>query len=772
MKEKLGKGMLHTFALIIIGIFATAGLLLSINNTFFGPMTAEAGMTQTQKGINEFINDIMNDKSLTDEQKAMIVQTMRTFTADCITSMDDAKLLIQKLIESDLLNDEEKEFLSSVLAMIESGEITDLGLVKSILSNILLKIKGYVVGEKSPTYMNLEALIENIKADPSLTDRQKGMYSDILYAIMDEDLSLVNLPDAESIKSLIKTLLDNDMITDTTTKATLEKLLSDLEDGKEVNLRVLKEVLRYSFKQMMGDSTYSLDQKNLLDELVRQYTNKYDGVPAFTDIEDAEKFLEKLLDSGLITDAHVIRDSESVLTMIYSGGDVSLDTINDVIARALDNIKANLLAEKISVLTGTEVPEGIDANTYYEQLISRFTSSQFNYLETLALANRSDIDKLMEEIDQNMVLTDEQRQALLDSLETYQRGGDDTLSDAARQLQEAIDKNGRMDSKTKAGLITMINSVDDDNKMSVRDLRDKLQKKIDDLGDNDRELKKDLEKIIANLDASTKQNYENLKKDLKKLEKDENDDIDDVNIAMASIRKDLASSNSSDAAAMASIRTDLTALDRKTASKIEDLANNTDSSVEALKTQVNARMNAMEADTDEKLNDLESETDTKINNLRNETNTAIALLRADLDDVAQSVVDTNEAMTTMNENLIARDEDMKTALGASMLASFTNVETSITNHINNTNANLNAMYVNLNNKIKQVYDDNQAIQTNMGTQFDATLDTSGSEPVLTFTPHDATAVYTATDPGTATEYDDLIETDVPSGTYVEPTYGN
>ena len=200
--NKLNKGFLSKvskFAVVILCLISL-GMSWSAMSSVYGSRAVQA-MTETQRLIDDFIADIMSDRTLTDGEKAMLVQCMRTFTTDCITSMDDAMLLIDRLLKSNLLTDEDITLLEDLKAMIESGEITDLGMVKSILSNVLLRIKNDIASEKSPTFIKLEDLALQIKNDPTITESQRGMFLDIIYSILDEDLEMVGVNDKESVKA-------------------------------------------------------------------------------------------------------------------------------------------------------------------------------------------------------------------------------------------------------------------------------------------------------------------------------------------------------------------------------------------------------------------------------------------------------------------------------------------------------------------------------------------------------------------------------------------
>lgn len=823
-EQKKKEGLLKRIGKIavVVMVVLSLGMSSAAFMSMFGPGQVEAGMTQTQKAIDKLIASIMGSKELTDEQKAMLVQSLRTFSADCIVSMEDASLMIDWLIDSDLLTDDQVALLMNLRKLIDSGDITDVNLVRAILSNVLAELKEYIVGEKSPTYVGLENMCEEIKNDTSLTESQRTQYLDILYAVMSDELALVGLNGDAGYMAVIQTMLDEGLITDPGTESTLQGILNDLKNGKSYDSQIIEEVIKYAFTQMMGDDTLTTSQREVLAELVDAYTNENQGYAAFTESADAIKFMEYIYDSNLVRDANVIRDMETVLTATYEGTDVELDILNDVISRALSDIYASLLSEKIGVLTGKDAPslEGLNSKEYYEKLIARCTSSRFNYIEAIAHCNRDEIQNLYDAIDQNMILSDNQRITLMQSLNTYQMDNDAAVATLAVELRNLIDENGEMDVQTKAGLITMINSLDDNSRLSMSELEEKLRAKATELSATDNKLALDLEDLQASLEEADKKNLNKLKSDIKKLENNTNDSFDKTALDIAAVRKELAENAGADNATAAALRSDLAALDRHTADAILALANDTDSKLEELRQQTNTRINNLETDTNNRINNLETntnnridtletdtnnridtlesdtnthfttleasvdsrfeqmeeDTDAKIAALRTETNTALALLRTDLEGVEQSVVDTNAAMETMNQTLVARDEDMKTALGASMLASFTNVETFLSTFVNNTDTNFNAMYVELYGKMHQQYTENVTNHNNlknaMGSQFDYTLDTTGAEPVLTFTPHTEGVVsnYTGTDPGTPTSYTTYVGTDAPSDTYVEPVY--
>ena len=732
-ENKLKNGFLGKVGRIVMVIALVASLGLSITNftTAFGPNSASA-MTQTQKDLNDLISKITKDKKLTDNQKAMLIEVFRNFSTDCIVSMDDAKLVMDKLLESGLLTEYDTNLLTTLKSKIDSGEITNLPLVKAVLSNVLLRIKGYIVGEKSETFMGLESLADQIKLDASLTEEQKGKYNDIIYALLDEDIILNNLDKPEDIEGLISTMLDNGLITDPATENALTGALDELKNGKTGNIEFIRELLKYAFRQMQGDESLDNEGKALVNELISAYTNINDNNVEFDNVGDGDKFLGLLLGSGLVKDAKTIRFGRSV----HEKENPELGEVNEAVNMALNDIRDNLLSEKISILTGVNVPDGVNVDEYYKQLIARYTSSQFNYLETLALANRKELDNLLLELDNNMILTDEQRERMMSILTDYSKGGDSITEATAKELQDAIDKNGNMDSRTKAELLNIINSVSGDNKDGVNDLREALEKEIEKLEDTDSALADDLKKALANLNAADQANYDKLKAELKKLSDDEEDDVDDLSLSIASVKEQLIKSNEAGSLSDAALKNEIAALDRKTASDIQNLSDK----------------------TEEDIQDLRDETDAKIATLRNETNTALALLRSDLNAVENSVVDTNARLTDTTTRLVARDEDMKTAIDASLMTSFGNLGSNLSEFITNTQNN----FLNLQNENATNYNNMKA---NLGMQMNYTLDTTDpSNPVLTFTPYGTgfedydSGTFTETDDNTATAYESPVYT--------------
>lgn len=787
-ENKLKNGFLGKVGRIVMVIAVVASLGLSITSftTAFGPNSASA-MTQTQKDLNDLISKITKDKKLTDNQKAMLIEVFRNFSTDCIVSMDDARLVIDRLLDSGLLTDYDKNLLTTLKSKIDSGEITNLPLVKAVLSNVLLRIKGYIVGEKSETFMGLESLADQIKLDASLTEEQKGKYNDIIYALLDEDIILNNLDKPEDIEGLISTMLDNGLITDPATENALTGALDELKNGKTGNIEFIRELLKYAFRQMQGDESLNNDGKALVNELISAYTNINDNNVEFDNVGDGDKFLGLLLGSGLVKDAKTIRFGRSV----HEKENPELGEVNEAVNMALNDIRDNLLSEKISILTGVNVPDGVNVDEYYKQLVARYTSSQFNYLETLALANRKELDNLLLELDNNMILTDEQRERMMSILSDYSKGGDSITEATAKELQDAIDKNGNMDSRTKAELLNIINSVSGDNKEGVNDLREALEEKIEELEDTDSALADDLKKALANLNAADQANYDKLKAELKKLSDDEEDDVDDLSLSIASVKEQLIKSNEAGSLSDAALKNEIAALDRKTASAIQNLTDKTESDIQDLSDKTDADIQDLrdEKDTDiqnlrdekntdiqnlknetdtniqnlrnEKdadIQDLRDETDAKIANLRNETNTALALLRSDLNAVEESVVDTNARLTDTTTRLVTRDEDMKTAIDASLMTSFGNLGSNLSEFITNTQNN----FLNLQNENATNYNNMKA---NLGMQMNYTLDTTDpSNPVLTFTPYGNgfenydSGTFTETDDNTATAYESPVYT--------------
>ena len=335
-----------------------------------------------------------------------------------------------------------------------------------------------------------------------------------------------------------------------------------------------------------------------------------------------------------------------------------------------------------------------------------------------------------------MILTDEQRERMMSILTDYSKGGDSITEATAKELQDAIDKNGNMDSRTKAELLNIINSVSGDNKDGVNDLREALEKEIEKLEDTDSALADDLKKALANLNAADQANYDKLKAELKKLSDDEEDDVDDLSLSIASVKEQLIKSNEAGSLSDAALKNEIAALDRKTASDIQNLSDK----------------------TEEDIQDLRDETDAKIATLRNETNTALALLRSDLNAVENSVVDTNARLTDTTTRLVARDEDMKTAIDASLMTSFGNLGSNLSEFITNTQNN----FLNLQNENATNYNNMKA---NLGMQMNYTLDTTDpSNPVLTFTPYGTgfedydSGTFTETDDNTATAYESPVYT--------------
>ena len=749
MNELKKRGIGQRVAVAIFGVFATVALLLSLYNTF-KPMKTEAAMTQTQAGVNDIISDVLKDKNLDDSQKAMLIEVFRNFSADYVVSMDDAKLVIKALLDSGLLTDEQTDLLNNLLVLIDSGVITDVGLVKDVIANILLGLKNYIVGEKSATYNRIETLIDEINGDASLTADQKTQFVGILYNLLDDEISLKNLDDMSSCTTLIQNLLDNEMITDPVTENTLRILLDDLSAGKNIDISIVREAIKFAITQMMGDVTYSDEQKTYLSEILAQYTNAYDKDVNFDDIKDAILFLNKLLTSELVGDAHIMRDGTDIINRYMNGENISVEDVVDIINRALDDIRCTLLKEKISILTGTPLPDKEDAEEYYRRLIARYTSSQFNYLTVLATSNQSDIIALREEIDQNMILTDEQREKILKMLEEYQLMGGEALNTTADDLRRAIEENTTMDSRTKASLITMINNLDSDNAMSIDELKKKLSEQIASLSATDVQIKGDLEEALNRLDETDRKNFRDLKHKLEDLQSDTGDNFDKTSQTIAALKKEMQTNDSA-------LSDKISALDSKTARQIAELADSTDAHFEEFETTVNNHFTTLETDVDNRFNTLESETNEKINLLRSDMNTNIALLQADIAEVEQSVVDTNTNMQEMNTNLIARDEDMKSALDVSMAASFTNVTNYLSDLVNTTESNIQLMY----STFKTAHN---SVVNNLGQQTTYTLTTDANgDPVLTFTPYGEGFTEVTGDLA-------ITETDDPEDIYTAPEY--
>ncbi|MBR6849554.1 MAG: hypothetical protein IKM88_04890, partial [Lachnospiraceae bacterium] len=466
-RNALGGSKKPAILWILIAVVAVAAILIGVAIMIPKQQeTVQIVRTQTQGSLDSLLESIASDPNLTEPQKQLLTQVLSSLDGEGIQTMDDAVLVMEKLLESDLLNAEEKEIFTSLLSRIRSGEVGDLLYVKSILTNILDNVRSRILSEvaaETITGGKLYTLIDQIRNDDTLSAEQKELYIHILKIIDEKDLCDVSkFTEVTQVQKFISNLLKDDIVADPDMKALLESILAGMKDGQNYDIAELRQIIDLCVNKKLQNSFLSEEKKALLQALLDEFGARIKTLEDMNAVEDAKNLISRIVDSGLVKDEVMNKELQDLLNRINSGDNtLTIEEIRSTLSRIVENLTKTLMSEKSDYLNEQNnqglgfVTAGGVTNSYMDQFINEYYNS-YNQLQDLANLNADNINELMNRVSQNESLSEEEKKRLAEALDSYKNDNDAALKDAASQLQALIDSNADMDESTKKALMDLI----------------------------------------------------------------------------------------------------------------------------------------------------------------------------------------------------------------------------------------------------------------------------------------------------------------------------
>ncbi len=406
-ENALGRAKKPWILYVLIGLFLVVGAVVVLTVIFPKQKKEEAPAvvrTQTQDALEDLINSITNDPNLTDEQKAMLISVFSALSAERIETMDDALLVIEKLITSPgtrLLVSQEIDDLTSLKDRINSGKVDDLIHVKTIIANVLDCIRSRISDEIQDLTVAGQALktfISDIRTDSGLSDGQKTLFVDLLQNL-GRGVSAYDLDQLKSdkeINTFMTKIIDNKILEDKDTKDLLVRITDGMAAGDKYDLQDLKHITGRVLYIIYNEQYLSEGNLELIKNLLADAGINLTDVNSINNIADAKALIERLINSGLITDETILNELNNMLNIINKGGNVSIEQLRQVIQKALNHIEQNIIEQKYQYFINQNA-EGLVTYEYLQKIMNDYSKS-FDYLKNITNQNTEDIENIYQQM--------------------------------------------------------------------------------------------------------------------------------------------------------------------------------------------------------------------------------------------------------------------------------------------------------------------------------------------------------------------------------------
>lgn len=727
----LGRAKKPWILWVLIALFVVVGAVVVLTVIFPKQKEEEAPAivrTQTQDALEELINSITKDSSLTDEQKAMLISVFSSLTADSIETMDDALLVIDKLITTPgtrLLVSQEIDDLTSLKTRIESKSVEDLVHVKTIIANILDCIRSRISDEIQDLTVSGKALkefISKIRTDSGLNDGQKTLFVDLLQNL-GRGVSAYDLDQFKSdkdIRSFMGKIIDNKILEDRETNDLLGRITEGIDAGSKYDLQDLKHITGRVLYIIYNEQYLSDGNLELLKSFLADAGINLTDVNSINNVADAKALIERLINSGLITDETILNELKNMLNIINNGGNVSIEQLRQVINKALTHIEQNIIEEKYQYFINQNA-EGLVTYEYLQKIMNDYSKS-FDYLKNITNQNTEDIENIYKQM-ADKDAEDEKRRKSIEDRVTYLEDNvdanfdelvnaineqqkdlvddiNDTTGTLAKDYNNAQIETIKQVNTTNAGMVESINTT---NSGMVDSANGVISGLVTSLNDRDATLVKNINKQNENLVAN--------------INKENTRFAESVNLLIA---QTITASNGRQTALITAINASKTALVKSINDQNSSLLNsiNTENNRfagaineqnAALVTSINNQQSALTAS-------INAQNSALVAAMNAGNDQIISSLNAQTAALADSVNAQNEALVN---SINAQNQAMVESVNTQANTIVTNVNQQGTQFATDVNKSMDNMATAVNTKVSGIGTDFSTVRTDIGKAADA-----------------------------------------------------
>ncbi len=456
-------------AIVVVGaVVALTVILPSQNNE-----KLEIVRSESQDALEELISSIARDTSLTTEQKDMLLSVFSSLTADPIETTDDAVLVMERLIGSRLLVGSEKSDLSSLKDRVIDKKVEDLVYIKAVISNVLDCIRSRISNEITDLTVigkSLKTFISEVESDSALSADQKdlftGLLKDLGRGVSGYDVN--KFSNIEDIHVFLSKIVKAKMIEDEDINDLTKRLVSSMDEGATYELSDLKHITGRILYLLYNSQYLSSSSLETLRTLLSDAGIRTTDVDDIKTVEDARVIIEKLINSGLITDKTILSELNNMLSLIDKGGAVTVEQLRQVIKKALNYIDETIINEK-NEYVNAQSEAGLVTYEYLTEIMNDY-SGAISHLQDLSGQNAEDIDVL--------------RQILKDK-----EGENKDLEERLANVEDSSDKNFE----------SLIEEVNDKNKDLAEDINKNKKITEDQINTSNSAMAKSTNGVISGL---------------------------------------------------------------------------------------------------------------------------------------------------------------------------------------------------------------------------------------------------------------------------------